>query len=406
MGPLTTYGFVDQGWSLIISFAIGIAFGLVLEQSGFSSSRKLAGVFYGYDFVVLKVFFSAGITAMAGLVIMGYFGLIDLSAVYVNSNFLVSAVTGGVIMGFGFILGGFCPGTSVTGAMIGKIDAMVFVVGIFLGIFLFGTFFDTFKPLFSGYYFDGELLSTTLGLPKHLLVFLFILMALSAFAVGAYFEKKATKGLKPTNQAYSSYIPEILIVVLLAIVILFLPQNSSQSMSKNTEKQVLSQILAPESSISPDEFAHALINDMENLQIIDVRDEASFQQFHLPASKNIPLGSLADKSNEEIWKAENKKTVLVSNGGVEASKAQIIYFRMGYNQVRVLDGGINNLIETLFSTDSLTRETKDYSTVYTHRFRAKAAALFSSDSLASDIKIPSGSKPKPTLVTSKSAGGC
>jgi hypothetical protein len=102
-----------------------LGFGFALEQAGFSSSRKLAGMFYGYDTTVLKVFFTAAITAMLGLLFMNYLGMIDMSIVYVNDYFMSSAIIGGVIMGAGFIIGGFCPGTSVCAAAIGKIGCHV-----------------------------------------------------------------------------------------------------------------------------------------------------------------------------------------------------------------------------------------------------------------------------------------
>ena len=58
MGPLVPQEIIGADWNLFIAFVIGIGFGFVLEQAGFSSSRKLAGMFYGYDTVVLKVFFT------------------------------------------------------------------------------------------------------------------------------------------------------------------------------------------------------------------------------------------------------------------------------------------------------------------------------------------------------------
>ena len=66
MGPLIVNEIITENANFLLAFFIGIAFGLVLESAGFSSSRKLAGVFYGYDTVVLKVFFTGAITA-AGL---------------------------------------------------------------------------------------------------------------------------------------------------------------------------------------------------------------------------------------------------------------------------------------------------------------------------------------------------
>ena len=41
--------------SLIVAFAIGAAFGCVLEQAGLGDAKKLAGQFYLRDFTVLKV---------------------------------------------------------------------------------------------------------------------------------------------------------------------------------------------------------------------------------------------------------------------------------------------------------------------------------------------------------------
>ncbi|MBN1926339.1 MAG: YeeE/YedE family protein, partial [Prolixibacteraceae bacterium] len=128
MGPLVPY-IISEEFNLIVALLIGIGFGFILEQAGFSSTRKLVGLFYGYDFTVLRVFFTAGVTAMVGVLLLGHYGLLDLSVIYVNPTFLRSALIGGIIMGAGFIIGGFCPGTSVCAAAIGKIDGMLFVLG-------------------------------------------------------------------------------------------------------------------------------------------------------------------------------------------------------------------------------------------------------------------------------------
>ena len=107
MGPLFSNEIISSNSNFLFAFLIGIGFGFVLEASGFSSSRKLAGVFYGYDTVVLKVFFTGAITAMLGLLYFSLFGWIDLNLVWINPTFIWSAIIGGVIMGVGFIVGGF-----------------------------------------------------------------------------------------------------------------------------------------------------------------------------------------------------------------------------------------------------------------------------------------------------------
>ena len=80
MGPLVPY-IISEEFGLVIALAIGVAFGFVLEQGGFSSTKKLVGLFYGYDFTVLRVFFTAGITAMAGVLLLGHYGILDTNVV-------------------------------------------------------------------------------------------------------------------------------------------------------------------------------------------------------------------------------------------------------------------------------------------------------------------------------------
>ena len=88
MGPLIPNGIIDAGWSYIIAMVLGFFFGYILESAGFSSSRKLVGVFYGYDFTVLRVFFTAVVTAMIGLLYFNFMGWIDLSMLYIPPTFL------------------------------------------------------------------------------------------------------------------------------------------------------------------------------------------------------------------------------------------------------------------------------------------------------------------------------
>jgi uncharacterized protein len=79
MGPLSIISEIPEWVNLLIGFIIGVGFGFALEQAGFSSSRKLAGMFYGYDTTVLKVFFTAAIVALVGSQFLSFFGLLNLS---------------------------------------------------------------------------------------------------------------------------------------------------------------------------------------------------------------------------------------------------------------------------------------------------------------------------------------
>jgi hypothetical protein len=190
MGPLVVNEIISQNTNFFLAFLIGIGFGFVLESSGFSSSRKLAGVFYGYDTVVLKVFFTAAIVGMLGMLFMSLFNWIDLDLVYINPTYLWSTIIGGIIMGAGFITGGFCPGTSFCAASIGKIDAMFFIGGMFLGVFIFAEAYPLLEDFYMGSFRGIPTLSEALGLKDGLVVMGIIFAALGMFWVGEWAEKK------------------------------------------------------------------------------------------------------------------------------------------------------------------------------------------------------------------------
>lgn len=193
MGPLIPQQVIDGNWNNVIALLIGIAFGYVLESSGFSSSRKLAGVFYGYDFTVLRVFFTAALTAMTGLLYFNYLGWLDYNMLYVNPYFIKSAIVGGVVMGLGFILGGYCPGTSICALAIGKVDAMVFTAGMFLGILVFSEAFPLLEQTFQSNSLGSVRVYESLNMPAGLFAFLLILAALAAFYVTDLIQKRVRK---------------------------------------------------------------------------------------------------------------------------------------------------------------------------------------------------------------------
>ncbi|MFC2115847.1 YeeE/YedE thiosulfate transporter family protein [Bacteroidota bacterium] len=190
MGPVTSILGSGQGINLLIAFLIGIGFGAALEQAGFSSSRKLAGMFYGYDATVLKVFFTAAIVAMIGAKILSSLGLLDMSLVFHNYFYPGPAIVGGVIMGAGFIMGGFCPGTGICAAAIGKIDALIFILGGGVGAFIFAESY----PLIQTFHNTGNMgavkLSESLGLPDSVFILIVTVMAVIMFWLAEKAEKR------------------------------------------------------------------------------------------------------------------------------------------------------------------------------------------------------------------------
>lgn len=187
---------VHPGTWLAYTFAVlaGFAFGFVLEGAGFGSSRKLAAQFYLKDMTVLKVMFTAIVTAMLGLTVLRAVGLLDFDAVYVNPTFLGPQVAGGLIFGIGFAVGGYCPGTAVVGAATGKLDALAFLVGIGGGVLAYAGTYPRIEAFATSGGGERLFLSDWLHLPYGVIAILVTLMALGMFAAAEQIEKKLAGG--------------------------------------------------------------------------------------------------------------------------------------------------------------------------------------------------------------------
>lgn len=180
----------DHTTTMIVAFAIAFGFGFVLERSGFGDARRLAAQFYFHEMRVLKVMFSAIVTAMLLLFWSAALGLVDMSRVFVNPTHIGPAMVGGFVLGAGFIIGGYCPGTSLVSAATGKIDGLFFVLGVSAGIFVFGETFESVRAFFEHSGDMGRLqLSELLNLDAGVIVVAVVLMALFMFWGAGRLEK-------------------------------------------------------------------------------------------------------------------------------------------------------------------------------------------------------------------------
>jgi len=141
MFPLSSTLDLSTVATLGLAVVLGLGFGFILERAGFGSARKLTAVFYFYDMAVVKVMFTAIVTAMAGLWLLSGAGALDLAELYVEPTNYVGAAIGGLIFGTGFVIGGYCPGTSLAACATGRLDAAAFLAGMLGGVYLFAEIF-------------------------------------------------------------------------------------------------------------------------------------------------------------------------------------------------------------------------------------------------------------------------
>jgi uncharacterized protein len=179
--PFYKFGYFGDELYLIAAFTIGIGFGFFLERAGFGSAKKLTAQFYFVDMAVFKVMFSAIVTAMLGLFYLSWLGIVDIALVFVNPTYLLPQIVGGLLLGVGFIVGGYCPGTSLVALSTGRIDAVAFLTGIVAGIFAFGEAYPAIEGFANSTALGTVTLHEALGVDMGVVVFAVVLMAVLGF---------------------------------------------------------------------------------------------------------------------------------------------------------------------------------------------------------------------------------
>ena len=196
MFPLSSTMELTQVTSLGLAVLIGIGFGFFLEKAGFGSARKLVAVFYFYDMAVVKVMFTAIVTAMIGLFLFSTLGLLDMAELYIEPSNYPAAILGGIVFGVGFVIGGYCPGTSLTAAATGKLDGMAFIFGIFVTSYAYAELFSGFDTWLASSAHPDVTLPALTGIPMGWFVLLFIAF-LAVAGWGMSVAERKFAGLRP-----------------------------------------------------------------------------------------------------------------------------------------------------------------------------------------------------------------
>ncbi|HZK96939.1 MAG TPA: YeeE/YedE thiosulfate transporter family protein [Prolixibacteraceae bacterium] len=398
MGPLVPF-IISNEFNLIIALIAGIGFGFVLEQAGFSSTKKLVGLFYGYDFTVLKVFFTAGVTAMIGVLLLGHWGLLDLSLIYINPTFLWSALLGGAIMGVGFIIGGFCPGTAVCAASIGKLDGVAFVFGSGLGVLAFAEGYPMLKNIYLSEAWGGVLMNDILGMSKIAFAFLLTAIAAIAFYLTGLIENRVNGVQSAVNKNKRIiYISSVGFAFVVLAVIAFFPDRNSRieaQIHKTSDQKDFSSV-----SVPSDKLASEIVNNYYQINIIDVRDTAAFRIYHLPFAINIPIEKMNNRQWGKILDQKHKANYFYADDKKVAEKAYLLAGYMGKAENYILaESSVN--FRKLFSDLTPPGDNANKNEIDTYNFRQKAATDMKM--LVDALKNSS----EPVVVKiSKIKGGC
>lgn len=175
------------------SLLVGVLFGASLDLAGFGSPRTLNGQFQLRDFSMFKVMFGAIVVAASVYLLVLGIGLAPVQRSVIPTLDL-AVLLGGFLLGVGLVVGGYCPGTALTGAAGGRMDAFLFFLMMYPG-YRFWVWLEPQWPL----NFHTPLLAKNMTMQELLGISPLLILGALALAcwlgwrVGSYFEARSRR---------------------------------------------------------------------------------------------------------------------------------------------------------------------------------------------------------------------
>jgi hypothetical protein len=279
---------------LVLAVLIGFGFGFVLERAGFGRANKLAAQFYGHDMTVFKVMFSAIVTAMLGVMLASAVGLADFKALAdhaTSTTFLVPMIAGGFLLGAGFIVSGYCPGTSFVAMASGKLDGLMTVLGVVVGQVIWAEL--EWRPGFATFHNAGGLgnlyLWELFGLPASSGPYI-VAVAATVMAVGCFFGAEKLERVlagradpsavaSPAGRPGRFVFAGLATAAALGLVGLALPTGAREATREAT-------------TITPLALARRVFDEPWKLRVLDLRPLAACSAKRVPGAECAPAEKL------------------------------------------------------------------------------------------------------------------
>ncbi len=122
--------------SLLFAIIFGTLFGFVLQRVGASNPQRILDMLRLKDLHLMKAILFGIAVAISLLFIGMSIGVIAPSHLSVKASEW-GVIVGGLILGLGWAVGGYCPGTGVAALGDGRKDAAFFIIGGLVGAFIY-----------------------------------------------------------------------------------------------------------------------------------------------------------------------------------------------------------------------------------------------------------------------------
>ena len=130
--------------NIVLAIILGILFGFALQRVGANNPQNIINMLRLKDLHLMKaIFFAIGFSSTLLFLLMA-FGIIDSGHLSVKSSYF-GVIIGGSLLGLGFAIAGYCPGTSLTALADGRKDALFFIGGGLLGALIYTLVYGSIK---------------------------------------------------------------------------------------------------------------------------------------------------------------------------------------------------------------------------------------------------------------------
>ena len=364
--------------AMLAAVLVGFGFGFVLERAGFGNARKLLGQFYGTEMVMLKVMFTAIVTAILGTVVLSGVGLLDLRALadsVSSETFLWPMIAGGLLIGVGIVASGYCPGTSIVGIASGKLDAVVAYGGVILGQVLWAEL--EFRGPIARFHTSGAYghvyLYELLKVPPAALAAAIVAMAIGAFLFGEYVERKVNKAPAGPAPAPRRWVfAGIAAFGLVGLATLLLPVATAARPE-------------PSGRIAPEDLARRVLSEPWKVRVLDLRDVTACAKERVPGAECTPPATLKDLALGDV--SPSRDLVVVGEKTLAEPPAEVRAYR---GRVLLLEGGFEGWRAWALTPPALPGDGAGPSGLELYRLRAGIQAALTGSSAPPPPPPPSG----------------
>ena len=122
--------------TIFLAIVLGLFFGFALQRVGATNPENIINMLRLTDLHLMKaILFAIGVSSIFLFTLMSV-GIIDSGHLSVKSSY-IGVIVGGAVLGLGFAIAGYCPGTGLAAIGTGRKDALVFVIGGLGGALLY-----------------------------------------------------------------------------------------------------------------------------------------------------------------------------------------------------------------------------------------------------------------------------